>query len=78
MRLRKGQIVCIEFVDHVRDASIPLPFAVYGRLSQITPKALSVDCWCHQNPTLPHDDNVERYTIVRAAITKITRLVEAE
>jgi hypothetical protein len=76
MRLRKGQIVCVEFLDHCTGATEPLPFAVYGRLAHIDDKSLSVDVWCHRHKRHAYDDNVERFTIIRSAITKIVQLQE--
>ncbi len=78
MTLRRGQIVAVEFLDHVANASRPLKFVVYGRLAGITRTALSVDSWTYADRRLPADSNVERRTIVRAAITKIWILRKAK
>jgi hypothetical protein len=75
MRLHKGHIVCVEFLDHIKGGSAPIPFAVYGRLAHVGKKSLSVDSWCHVDPKTPFDTNVDRVTIVRSTITKIVRLV---
>lgn len=76
MRLRKNQIVQVEFLDHCQNASTPMPFVVYGRLATITPQHLCIDSWAHRDKRHQHDGNVERYTILRSAITKITQLKE--
>jgi hypothetical protein len=74
MRLRTGSTVEIEFLDHVENGSVPARFTVYGRLSKITKRALCVDCWCYSNRKIMYDSNVNRFTIVRSAITKIYAL----
>lgn len=76
MRLRKGQLVAVEFIDHVQHSNEPLTFVVYGRLLQVDRRSLVVGCWCYAEPRKKFDHNVDRYTIVRSAITKITHLTD--
>lgn len=76
--LRRGQIVAIEFSDHVEGASRAERFVVYGRIAGISRTELSVDCWHYSRKRegQRHDrDNETRYTIVRAAVHKVTRLI---
>ena len=76
MRLRKGQIVAVEFLDHCEGADAPIPFAVYGYLVSASRKSLTIDSWRYLDPVKPYDDNVKRFTIVRSAITRIAVLTE--
>lgn len=64
-----GSVVRIEFLDHAH-GSEPLPFVVYGRLSLVEDGHVCVDCW-HYASDNTEDENVERFSIVRAAITSI-------
>lgn len=75
-RPRRGHIVAVEFFDHVNGADEALHFVVYGRVASTTRRVICIDSWDYAEDAA-YDPNVERHTIVRAAITKITRLVEA-
>lgn len=73
--LRKGQLVEVTFYDHVQHGKRPLRCVVYGKLSVVAPKSLTVDCWMLSSGSkAARENNVERFTIVRAAIEKVTRL----
>lgn len=74
MKLRTGQIVAIEFSDHVEAGSTPLRFIVYGRLSSVTRRALVIDSWRYSDSQYRHDKNEVRFTIVRSAIHSVTQL----
>lgn len=74
-RLRCGQVVRVEFYDHATGDK-ELKFAVYGEIGQINPNTICIDTWAYADKCEPHDENEERYTIVRSTITKITHLVE--
>lgn len=77
MRLRRGQVVKIEFLDHVQAGDNPHRYVVYGELTKISPTALVITTWAYADKSLkPDDDNEQRYTIVRAAIVKVTQLKE--
>lgn len=76
-RIRKGQIVAVDFLDHVEGADHPLAFTVYGRVGCVTPQSITVDSWCYADKTQASDQNVGRFTIVRSAIRGIRRLTEA-
>lgn len=71
--IRKGNIVAIEFLDHVNGGNYPWHFVVYGRVNGVTRTSISVDSWDYVKDA-PLDENITRHTIVRAAITKITKL----
>lgn len=78
MTTRRGHIVAVDFSDHVEGGSKPIRFVVYGRVACITRSAVVVDSWEYRDLKHPHDRNETRYTIVRSAIHKITRLVAAK
>jgi hypothetical protein len=73
--IRRGHIVAVEFFDHVEGGNRAVRFVVYGRVTSITRREISVDCWGYADPKAGRDGNVTRYTIVRSAICKVTRLV---
>lgn len=78
MKLRRGQIVEVQFYDHALNASKPFKFIVYGRLSSITTNAICVDSWIYATRMYKHDSNVERHAIVRSAIISIRQLKPVE
>lgn len=77
MKPRKGDLVCVEFDDHVRDGDELIRFAVYGRVLNITRHAITVAVWEYADPDTPPDDNVDRYTIARKAIADVSLMVRA-
>ena len=82
MRLRKGQIVEVRFLDHVENAAKPIAFVVFGELTAISPKAITVASWSYEDKALRKErkyaeSNEVSFTIVRAAITRIRQLTGA-
>lgn len=78
-KLSRGDVVKIEFRDHVHGGSRPMSFVVYGRVGSISDSYVVVDCWHYKRRRRAGVYSVEnetRFTIVRSAITKIARLVE--
>ena len=75
---RRNQIVEIEFLDHTDNSDKPLRFIVYGRVAAENETSITVDSWCYANRRKLYDGNVNRHTIVKAAVLKITRLVPEE
>lgn len=74
MQLRRGQLAAIEFLDHVANASRPLKFVVYGRVASVTRSSITIDSWAYVDKKQTHDANVNRHTLVRAAVTKVSIL----
>jgi hypothetical protein len=77
IRLRKGQIVSIEFLDHCAGGSKPIVCRVYGKITSISKKHVEVITW----ETIGEDKattllNDERFIIVRSAIKQIFHLQE--
>ena len=79
-RLRRGQIVAVTFLDHCQGGRDPLQFVVYGRLAAITATCVTIIGWqyAEKSKSLAIDQNSTSWNIVRSAISKITRLVEAK
>jgi hypothetical protein len=77
MKLKIGQLVCVELLDHARGSSEPYAFSVYGRLARLDDEVVCVDSWGFTDKSRPHDpDNVDRYAIVRSAVKRIIPLQE--
>jgi hypothetical protein len=76
MKPKVGDIVEVEFLDHVEDASEPYLFKVWGRIDKINKDSYSILSWAHAAPgdgSDPH--NEKRFTIVTSTIKKLTHLV---
>ena len=82
MKLRIGQMVYVELIDHA-DGSNPIAFEAFGRIGRITRTAICLDSWrypysknkYHKNK---YDHNWTRWTILRSAIKRVTQLRPAE
>jgi hypothetical protein len=77
MRLRRGMIVAVDFLDHCEGGSKPIACRVYGKLTGIERKHLVVTAW----ETLADDAATRRlndasYVIVRSAISRVAILAE--
>lgn len=68
--LRKNMHVDVEFVDHTAGPHT-YKFIVSGRIAAVTKTSVSIDCWRYASPKRRYDDNVTRFTILRAAITRV-------
>ena len=70
MKLKKGLLVLIEFLDHVEDGGESAPFTIMGRVVAITRRDVVVAVWFYgdERDFDPEDGNVKRYAIVRRAI----------
>lgn len=74
-RLRRGQIVAVEFDDHCQGGADPIRFVVYGELAEVTRSHLKIDSWAYADRRAAHDPNESRFTLVRAAVRRVTVLV---
>lgn len=71
--IKAGDIVECEFLDHVEDGGEPYRFKVWGILAVKGRTHLEIVSWAHADPTVEvHPHNEKRWTIVRAAIVKLT------
>ena len=69
-----GDVVAITFCDHCQGGRELLRFTVYGRVAHIENSFISVNCWEYAADPDADDDNVDCYTIARAAIETVQRL----
>lgn len=73
-RVRKGDEIAIDFLDHVEASQSPLEFTVYGRVLSQDKTSIAVASWVYQDPgkkIRPNDYNVTQFTIVRSTIQAI-------
>lgn len=77
-KLTVGDVVAVEFLDHVEDGGDPLSFVVWGRPAKITKLHFEIISWAYADVTSPEiDTNEKRWTIVRSTVSRITKLREA-
>lgn len=74
IRTRRGDIVAIEFLDQTEGGNTPLRFIVYGRVALSNKNSISVDSWAYPDGQIDLDSNVTRFTILKKAIIKISKL----
>lgn len=72
-----GDLVRIGFRDHSQGGAGGLNFFAIGKLIKITRRDYTIACWYYMDPTQEDLENVETFSIVRRAITRIDRLVVA-
>jgi hypothetical protein len=73
--IKSGDIVQCEFLDHVEDGGEPYRFKVWGLLAHKGRSHLEIISWAHADPTVQvHPHNEKRWTIVKAAVIKLTRM----
>lgn len=81
MRVRRGDVVEISFLDHAEHApdgdNSSLEFLVFGRVVEADRWKIQLETWCYADARLPYDGNVVRYTLIRGAIRKLTVLRRA-
>jgi len=69
-------VVEVEFLDHVEDGGEPYRFLVWGILAVNARKHYEILSWAHaDNDVETTAHNEKRWTIVKAAVTRITRMV---
>lgn len=75
LKPKVGDIVEVEFLDHVEDGGDPICFKVWGRLCKSARQHVEILSWAYS--TADEADvpsNEKRWTIVRAAIKRIIKL----
>ena len=76
MTTRVGDVVEVEFLDHVEDGGPPLCFRVYGRVAVVSRKHVEILAWAHaDHDEAAGDPNEKRFTIVRSAIISLRKLI---
>lgn len=75
-KLRVGDEVRIEFLDHCKHSSLPSPgalgFYVYGKIVEDTSLCYVVGCWV--STTKGDVDNIEAFTVLKSTIKQIKRI----
>ena len=75
MKIKVGDIVECEFLDHVEDGGEPLRFLVWGRVAVSGRKHFEILSWAHADAEVETQaSNEKRFTIVKAAVLRITKL----
>jgi len=78
MTIRKGNIIRVQFRDHVQYASRAVSFCVYGRVYSVTKREIVVEGWhCARKQDSPKKYNPDlevRYVILRSCIENISKL----
>lgn len=75
MKVKAGDIVECEFLDHVEDGGDPIRFLVWGVLAVNGRKHYEILSWANADPTLEQTaHNEKRWTIVKAAVLRITKM----
>lgn len=74
-KVKKGNVVQVNFLDHVEDGEEELRFIVWGRVDMVTKRCLRIVSWAHEDPCsapLDCEKGTEKtFTIVRSAITDL-------
>jgi len=79
MKIRKGDIAQITFLDHTA-GNEHYEFTTYGRVISQNDKAIVICAWTYADTKEPvdhTDSNVIVHTILKVAITKLVKLVPA-
>lgn len=65
----------VEFLDHVEDGGEPYRFLVWGILAVNARKHYEILSWAHADHSIETTaSNEKRWTIVKAAVIRITKL----
>lgn len=74
-KVKAGDIVECEFLDHVEDGGEPLRFLVWGLLAINARKHFEILSWAYADNTAEKNThNEKRWTIVKSAVVRITKL----
>ena len=77
MKVKAGDVVECDFLDHVEDGEEALSFTVWGRIESVTRQRLIIVSWAYQDGVKRGDHNEKRWVIVRSAITAIYPLIRS-
>jgi len=69
-----GDVVEVEFLDHVENSDTPLPCIVYGRVRKLTEATIAIESWTFDEPSgvSHHDfDNRKVWGLIRDAVLRI-------
>jgi hypothetical protein len=77
MRVLRGQIVEVRFLDHCEGGGAPIDFTAFGRVLSIDKVSLTVAGWTYSDPRArqdPKDPNIKCFTILRSTVKSLYRL----
>lgn len=75
MTVKPGDIVECEFLDHVEDGGEPIRFLVWGLLAVKSRKHYEILSWTYADQKSESGDhNEKRWTIVKAAVVRLTKM----
>jgi acyl-CoA hydrolase len=77
--IKPGNVVELQFLDHVQDGKDAIEFRVWGEVLDITRTSIRVACWAHVDKSMrdePEPFNETTFTIVKKAITAVRVLSE--
>lgn len=75
MTFRKGDIVCVEFDDHVEQDDKLAHIVAYGRVAKATARMVLIETWHPKTGVGNRDQNdYHTYSISRGSITRAYRL----
>ena len=69
--LKVGELVAVKLLDHFMGSDAPEEVVAVGRVAKVTDQAVTLDWWFYEDPLKERDHNVERVTLVRAAILEV-------
>ena len=74
-RVKAGDVVEVEFLDHVEDGGEPLRFLVWGLLAVNGRKHYEILSWAGADRGVEMEAcNEKRWTIVKSAVVRITKM----
>lgn len=74
MRVRKGDLLEVRFLDHVEDGDEPMTCTVWGRVMAVGRTHLNIVGWEVDADPATKRDNQRTWTILRSTITWARRL----
>jgi len=78
IRVQKGDLVEIRFLDHCEDGDDAMEFIVWGRVEKCTKSSILVHSWTFAKETdgasNSNSDNIKTFTIVKKAILELRKL----
>lgn len=71
--MKANDIVAVTFLDHVESPKVSKAekFTVFGRVIQVTAKAVIVASWAYANKRRKCDHNTTTYTILRSCVERV-------
>ncbi len=77
MRIRRGQLVEVSFLDHCEGGGAPLEFTVWGEVLSIDKVSLTIASWVYSDTKIhrdPKDPDIKSFTILRSTVKSLSRM----